>query len=167
MAILPKPYISKSVFVNTPTQTPGTFSNGVSFTDIVREASVVHNITKTLTAADVLSLATSPFVLLPATSGVAYEPLAFSWKLNFNSVAYDVSGVTLLALYVGGVKYFSDNVLSTLSTGTTQSFSFTRNTVGAVGLSENDSVTIACDADPTLGDSTVTIELLYKINTFA
>jgi hypothetical protein len=161
-------YIASSVFVNHPTGTILNFSNGVSFTGLVREASVVHSVTRTITVAELLSLNSSPVQLLAPVANAAYEPLAFSWKIDFNSVAYDVTSITAINLKVGSEIFFSDTSLNPLTSVITTAYSFARFTGDAVELSLNKEVTVSCDgADPTLGNSTVTVELLYKINTFA
>jgi len=128
----------------------------------------VRNLVVTLSSADVLTLGSIPVVLLNAKAGVAYEPLSLTWKTNFNTTAYDVTSVTSIDLTVGGTSYFSDTALLPLTASTTKSFSFARFTGDAIALSTNTAISLSCvGGDPTLGNSTVTIELLYKINTFA
>jgi hypothetical protein len=129
---------------------------------------VVRNAVIELKVADILAMKTTPIVLLPATLGVAFEPLALSWKIFYNTTAYDVTGVTSIDLNVGSSLFFQDTSLNPLNSGTTTSFAFPRVITDAIGMEEFKDVTISCaGANPTLGDSTVTVELLYKINTFA
>lgn len=132
----------------------------------------VRNVVLTLTPGDILAMNTTPITIVPAIPNCIIEPLSFFWKINFNTVAYDVTGISLIDLVydpsTAAVVFFEDTTISCLSSITTATYVFPKyaNT-GAVKLAANKPLVLTADADPTLGDSSVTVEVLYKITTLA
>lgn len=132
----------------------------------------VRNVVLTLTAGDILAMNTTPITIVPAIPNCIVEPLSFFWKLNFNTTAYDVTGIGEINLLYdsssAAVKFFQSTSAACLSSVTTATYVFPKYpyTV-AEKLTVNKPLSLMADADPTLGDSTVTVEVLYKITTLA
>lgn len=169
MSIIPKPFIASSVFVDTPTQTPGSFSNGISFADAVNSVTILQNKVLTLSSAQVRNLNSRPVVLVPAIPNASIEPISFSWKVNGGTIPYDVTDVDSIVVEYDGIYHFSDASLDPLTTASSKGFIFSRQTsVDAQSFNEgNDLYLLTLGADPTLGNSTVTVEVLYKVHYFA
>jgi hypothetical protein len=165
-------YIASSVFVNAPTGTDLSFGNGISFDTLVNDAISVKSKVVNISSAEILSMNSTPIVIVPAIENAFIEPLSFFWKIDFNTVAYDVTGISLIDLVYdpssAAVVFFETADTACLSSTTTASYVFPRfaNT-DAVKLSANKPLVLTADADPTLGNSSVTVEVLYKITTFA
>lgn len=126
----------------------------------------------TLTPGDILAMNTTPITIVPAIPNCVIEPLSFFWKIDFNSVAYDTTGITEINLTYdpssGAIVFFQDTNTGCLSSAITASYVFPKIfNATATKIAANKPLVLTADADPTLGDSTVTVEVLYKIATLA
>ena len=168
MSLLPKPYIAKSVFVDAPTQTPGTFSNGVSFEGIVNEIVPIINKTVVLTSDDIKALNSSPYVLVQGMNDASIEPLSISWKITYGGTGYSVTSVTSIDVTYDSIVYFTDTSLIPLTATNTDYFLFPSAvlTDAQTFRPDKDLLLTTAGANPTLGNSTVTIEILYKVHKF-
>jgi len=132
----------------------------------------VRNVVLTLTSGDILALNTTPITIVPAIPNCIVEPLSFFWRINFNTTAYDTTGISKIDLMYdlssAAVVYFEDTNIGCLGSAITASYVFPRfaNT-DAKKVAANKPLVLTADADPTLGDSSVTVEVLYKITTLA
>lgn len=170
MSIIPKPFIASSVFVDTPSYTPGSFSSGVSFADAVNSVNTVQTKTMTISSAEILAMNTTPIEIVPAIPNGVIEPLSFFWKLNFNTTAYDITGISEINLLYdpssAAVKFFQSTSAACLGSPTTATYVFPKYPyTAAEKLTVNKPLCLTADADPTLGDSTVTVEVLYRVAT--
>jgi hypothetical protein len=128
----------------------------------------IRNAVVSLSSADILALGTK--IIVPGVSGVAFEPLSFSWKTDFVTAAYDVSAMTSLDLVYDTISYFTDSVMAPLTAVSDSTYLFAKNTglTDSFTFSVNKSIDlVAIGGSPASGDSTAVVEVMYKIHTFA
>jgi len=128
----------------------------------------------TLSSADILSCGTNPVQILPAPGPNKYYDIeSVIFELNFNTTPYNLTD-NYVMLYDGFEAYAQKQVLTAsqdtvfvlrgenvaIDTGQFITYSKVRQINKPIGFS-----TIG-GANPTGGDSTLTVKLRYKINTF-
>jgi hypothetical protein len=144
------------------TESNSMYINGV----VLNEDSLNQTSTITIPSASVLTLFTTPYLLIPSPgAGYYIQVLTAACKVNFNSIAYAVS--TTLNIYTDTatrVQHVFSNALNA--------------TVSRIGVSAQQGVSGAADtqlisnkgiyltaqaANPTLGNSDIIIYLTYRI----
>jgi hypothetical protein len=122
----------------------------------------------TIASADVLQLNSTPLTIVPAPgAGYAIEVISASVKIDFNTTAYATSTNLLISNSSSNTDQFRGGGVLASTVSTFKRFILTDPT-GATDtqIIENDSLIIRCDsADPTAGDSDITIYVTYRIIT--
>lgn len=122
-------------------------------------------VTRTLTSAEILALRTTPIEIISAPGPNKYlELISASACLNYNTATYN-AGADLLNLEINGVALwafsnaFVEATADTATQGAHQTYPLTAlNTALNARMSS---------ADPTTGDSTITIHVIYSIRNFS
>lgn len=124
------------------------------------DANQILSVTRTLSSAEILALFTTPIELVPAPGANKYiHVISASAYNNFNTVAY-ANGVDQLLLRVNANVWtfpnsFTEAVADTANMGAV---------VPDLPIQLNQELDITTStANPTLGDGTITITVLYKI----
>jgi hypothetical protein len=158
--------ISNVTLINTfdteITESNSMYINGV----VLNEDSLNQTSTITIPSASVLTLFTTPYLLIPSPgAGYYIQVLTAACKVNFNSIAYAVS--TTLNIYTDTATRFQHVFSNALNA-----------TVSRIGVSTQQGVSAAADTqlisnkgvyltaqttNPTLGNSDIIIYLTYRI----
>jgi hypothetical protein len=120
----------------------------------------------TIASADVLQLNTTPLTIVAAQgAGTAIEVISASMKMVYNSVAYATATTLALNVATAGayqLEWTSATLASTLDR-------FSRGgiiSVAGEAYVENQPLTVTVDtADPTAGDSDITVYVYYRVIT--
>jgi hypothetical protein len=125
---------------------------------------VVQSATVTLSSADILSLHTTPIVLVAAQgAGTVIQLISATYSMTFNTTPY-ATDTTLRILNSGTVIQSDGTALSTASDYYRNSSLLTNYSVAGVNTYENGDVTVTTpSSNPTAGDSDVTITVLYSV----
>lgn len=127
----------------------------------------MNRIQRTLTAADLLALQTTPITLLPAPgAGKRYAPFALFAYYTFGTLPYTLNGATFILVYIGTTPLVYsplvgtlDQVTNRISAGPIETTPQTA--VGATNVPLQ--VTHNGPAQLTLGDGTLLLVLYYAI----
>ena len=132
-----------------------------------------QTLVRTLTSAEILTLNTSPIVLLTTVVGEYIQVISAAFLYNFNTITY-TNPNSIMALYVNNGPYYN----FAMETGVITSVSSLAGTfwndgtaTGVGGQYQNaaggDSLNFRTNsADPTLGDGTLSLNIQYRIVKF-
>jgi hypothetical protein len=130
----------------------------------------------TVTSAEILNCYTQPVILIPGVAGKHIQPISFLCKYTFNTTSYTAPNDFPLSMgspnpmyWIGGIPsaymnaIVADNAfgLPTLPTfgGNPTTFQYMYPNVTG-----GDNVLLAClNANPTLGDGTLTFNIMYRL----
>jgi hypothetical protein len=122
----------------------------------------------TITSAQVLALNSTPLTIVAAQGvGTAIEVISASVKIDFNTTAYATVTNLLISNSSSNTDQFRGGGVLASTVSTFKRFVLTDPT-GATDtqIIENDSLIIHCaSADPTAGDSDITVYVLYRVIT--
>ena len=149
-------------------------ANKVVFEDAVAQANsnngcvCIKEAYLAISSADVLQLNSTPLTIVAAQgAGTAIEVISASVKIDFNTAAYATSTNILISNSSSNTDQFRAGGVLASTVSTFKRFILT-NPTGATDtqIIENDSLIIKCDsADPTAGDSDITVYVLYRVIT--
>lgn len=124
---------------------------------------VAERITVTLTSAQILALFTTPITLIPAPgAGKTISVDEVIATLNFNSVAYTgANALELRYTNASGAKVSGDVAAALINAAATR----VDKAIGAAvtGVQNGAVVAAVPTANPAAGNSTITIDILYRI----
>lgn len=121
-------------------------------------------ISKTLSSAEILSCFTNPVTVIPATTGFFTVPISILFRLNFVSTPYSTSGQYFLSTGAAAANQIAQfNGLPSAATSA-KLFGRTDN----IGINpaipiNNEILFIGESANPTNGDGTLTIDIMYRL----
>ncbi len=154
--------------------TTGAFPNGVLTSDASGNASwqaigggAVQSATVTLSSAQILSLHTTPITLVAAQgAGTLIVPIRITAYVDFNSTPYATDVQTRICIDPNGiVASFGTLTVTGSSSDIVQSITGTTlSTSGSIStLFNSPLVAFAPSSNPTAGDSSVKINVLYSV----
>lgn len=121
----------------------------------------------TLTSAQILAIHTTPINLVGAQGANTYiELIGLVAKLDFNTTAYSASTNTLQILYTNGSGATVATALPNafLTSASTAAYKTVPSAVTPVA---NSPIVATVAANPTLGDSTITLDVFYRVVTIS
>lgn len=130
-------------------------------------SNTIYKTTVTLTAAEVKNLFTVPMTIVSAVTGKSIQVVSSNLKVNYGTVAFATD--TSPYLYIDTAdKRQADFPTALAATVTRKVTGIPFSYIGALGatntqLVDNKALKITCAANPTAGDSTVTITVFYLL----
>lgn len=121
-------------------------------------------ISKTLSSAEILSCFTNPVTVIPATTGFYTVPISILFKLNFVTTQYTVAGQVFLSTGAATANHIAQyNALSSAASSAKLVGDTTNLSVSPAIPTDNEILFKATTANPTGGDGTLTIDIMYRL----
>ena len=118
----------------------------------------------TLTAAQIKTGSSVPVVVLSHnTAGTAIEVISASWRFNYGTVTFDAGSTDMRLIIDTAVN--GQFTMSSIIGSTTSSFSRFNEVPEVDRMVAAKSLVWDCDADSTVGDSTIDLYINYRIIT--
>ena len=121
-------------------------------------------ISKTLSSAEILSCFTNPVTVIPATTGFYTVPISILFKLNFVTTQYTVPGQVFLSTGAATANHIAQyNALSSAASSAKLVGDTSNLSVSPAIPTDNEILLKATTANPTGGDGTLTIDIMYRL----